>query len=171
MDLPTYTNIWRIEKRLYKLYDFRLPAPVPVNTAGIALASLFVWCVLLMLLRVPFEFGNGWHLVLWVLPPGLVAVAATRPVAESKRLGELAHSQVRYLREARVYVRLRPEYEPAHLHVSATVWHRPQAPDRRQIPARPRRHMPTMPLPHAITPHPAQSAPEPQASTTAPAAA
>ena len=25
VDLPTYTNIWRIEKRLYKLYDFRLP--------------------------------------------------------------------------------------------------------------------------------------------------
>jgi len=28
VDLPTYTNIWRIEKRLYKLYDFRLPAPL-----------------------------------------------------------------------------------------------------------------------------------------------
>ena len=31
MDLPTYTSIWRIEKRLYKLYDFRLPMPVPVG--------------------------------------------------------------------------------------------------------------------------------------------
>ena len=31
MDLPTYTNIWRIEKRLYKLYDFRLPMPLPVG--------------------------------------------------------------------------------------------------------------------------------------------
>ena len=31
MDLPTYTNIWRIEKRLYKLYDFRLPMPLPIN--------------------------------------------------------------------------------------------------------------------------------------------
>ena len=31
MDLPTYTNIWRIEKRLYKLYDFRLPAPLPIT--------------------------------------------------------------------------------------------------------------------------------------------
>jgi hypothetical protein len=31
VDLPTYTNIWRIEKRLYKLYDFRLPAPLPIT--------------------------------------------------------------------------------------------------------------------------------------------
>ncbi|WP_425548882.1 hypothetical protein, partial [Actinomadura meridiana] len=30
MDLPTYTNIWRIEKRLYKLYDLRLPMPLPL---------------------------------------------------------------------------------------------------------------------------------------------
>ena len=29
MELPTYTNIWKIEKRLYKLYDFRLPMPLP----------------------------------------------------------------------------------------------------------------------------------------------
>ena len=31
MELPTYTSIWRIEKRLYKLYDFRLPMPLPVG--------------------------------------------------------------------------------------------------------------------------------------------
>ena len=35
MDLPTYTNIWRIEKRLYKLYDFRLPAPLPTTWIGV----------------------------------------------------------------------------------------------------------------------------------------
>jgi hypothetical protein len=35
VDLPTYTNIWRIEKRLYKLYDFRLPAPLPITWIGV----------------------------------------------------------------------------------------------------------------------------------------
>jgi hypothetical protein len=30
IDLPTYANIWRIEKGLYKLYDFRPPTPLPV---------------------------------------------------------------------------------------------------------------------------------------------
>ena len=31
MDLPTYTNIWRVDKRLHQLYDFRLPMPMPVT--------------------------------------------------------------------------------------------------------------------------------------------
>ena len=35
MELPTYTNIWRIEKRLYKLYDFRLPMPLPVGQIAV----------------------------------------------------------------------------------------------------------------------------------------
>ncbi|XKK37447.1 conjugal transfer protein [Nocardiopsis sp. ARC36] len=70
MDLPTYTNIWRIEKRLYKLYDFRLPMPLPVGTFGVALGVFALWVVLLSILNAPFAFGNGWHLVLWVVPPG-----------------------------------------------------------------------------------------------------
>lgn len=166
MDLPTYTNIWRIEKRLYKLYDFRLPFPVPVTTGGIFIGSVAGWCLLLALLRVPFDFGNGWHLVLWVVPPGMLAFLATRPVAESKRLGELLSSQVRYMGEARVYVRMRPEYEPAHVHVRATVWHQATAPDRRQdTGARPVRRLRTVTIPRTIT-----SAPRPDVtSSTAPA--
>ena len=35
VDLPTYTNIWRIEKRLYKLYDLRLPMPLPIVWIGV----------------------------------------------------------------------------------------------------------------------------------------
>ena len=35
MELPTYTSIWRIEKRLYKLYDFRLPMPLPVGLVAV----------------------------------------------------------------------------------------------------------------------------------------
>lgn len=35
MELPTYTNIWCIEKRLYSLYDFRLPMPVPVGQIAV----------------------------------------------------------------------------------------------------------------------------------------
>ncbi|GHC93150.1 hypothetical protein GCM10007079_42260 [Nocardiopsis terrae] len=124
MDLPTYTNIWRIEKRLYKLYDFRLPMPLPVGTFGVALGVFALWVVLLSILNAPFDFGNGWHLVLWVVPPGVITVLATRPVVEGKRLTELLISQARFLVEARVYTRLAPEYEPAEARVSARVWHR-----------------------------------------------
>ncbi|MFE3460462.1 TcpE family conjugal transfer membrane protein [Nocardiopsis aegyptia] len=124
MDLPTYTNIWRIEKRLYKLYDFRLPMPLPVGTFGVALGVFALWVILLSVLNAPFAFGNGWHLVLWVVPPGVITVLATRPVIEGKRLTELLISQARFLTEARVYTRLAPEYEPAEVRVSVRVWHR-----------------------------------------------
>ncbi|WP_116243732.1 TcpE family conjugal transfer membrane protein [Nocardiopsis sp. FIRDI 009] len=124
MDLPTYTNIWRIEKRLYKLYDFRLPMPLPVGTFGVALGVFAIWVVLLSILNAPFTFGNGWHLVLWVVPPGVITVLATRPVIEGKRLTELLLSQARFLTEARVYTRLAPEYEPAEARVVVRVWHR-----------------------------------------------
>ncbi|NKY99925.1 TcpE family conjugal transfer membrane protein [Nocardiopsis alborubida] len=124
MDLPTYTNIWRIEKRLYKLYDFRLPMPLPVGTFGVALGVFALWVVLLSLVNAPFVFGNGWHLVLWVVPPGVITVLATRPVIEGKRLTELLISQARFLAEARVYNRLAPEYEPAEVRVAVRVWHR-----------------------------------------------
>ncbi|MEE2054940.1 conjugal transfer protein, partial [Nocardiopsis tropica] len=124
MDLPTYTNIWRIEKRLYKLYDFRLPMPLPVGTFGVALGVFALWVVLLSILNAPFAFGNGWHLVLWVVPPGVITVLATRPVIEGKRLTELLISQARFLAEARVYTRLAPEYEPSEVRVAVRVWHR-----------------------------------------------
>ena len=127
MDLPTYTNIWRIEKRLYKLYDFRLPMPLPVATFGVAVGVFVLWAVLLSIVNAPFVFGNGWHLVLWVVPPGVITVLATRPVIEGKRLTELLLSQARFFTEARVYTRLAPEYEPSEVRVSVRVWHRDPA--------------------------------------------
>ncbi|WP_026127124.1 TcpE family conjugal transfer membrane protein [Nocardiopsis xinjiangensis] len=124
MDLPTYTNIWRIEKRLYKLYDFRLPMPLPVGTFGVAMGIFLIWVVLLSVLNAPFDFGNGWHLVLWVVPPGVITVLATRPVIEGKRLTELLISYARFFTEPRVMTRLAPEYEPGEVRVSVRVWHR-----------------------------------------------
>nr|WP_237683703.1 TcpE family conjugal transfer membrane protein [Nocardiopsis sinuspersici] len=135
--MPTYTNIWRIEKRLYKLYDFRLPMPLPVGTFGVALGVFALWVVLLSVLNAPFVFGNGWHLVLWVVPPGVITVLATRPVVEGKRLTELLISQARFLTESRVYNRLAPEYEPSEARVSVRVWHR--APEAGPLPMTGRR--------------------------------
>ncbi|RCV62388.1 TcpE family conjugal transfer membrane protein, partial [Marinitenerispora sediminis] len=124
MDLPTYTNIWRIEKRLYKLYDFRLPTPLPLVTFGVWLGVTLVWTLLMSLIGVPFH--TPWHVV-WIVPPFVIAFFMTRPVIEGKRLTELLLSQARYLAEARVYTRLAPQYEPAEITVTARVWHRDPA--------------------------------------------
>lgn len=121
MDLPTYTNIWRIEKRLYKLYDFNLPMPLPIVQLGVFVGVFVTWVVFLQLVRVPFH--PPWH-VLYLVPPVLVTYLATRPVLEGKRLTELLLSQLRYLAEPRVWCRLGPAHEPERATITGTVWRR-----------------------------------------------
>ncbi|MEV6863278.1 conjugal transfer protein, partial [Streptosporangium subroseum] len=119
MDLPTYTNIWRIEKRLYKLYDLRLPMPLPIVWIGVFVGVLAPWSLLLYLVGLPF--GAPWHVV-YLVPPGVVTWLSTRPVIESKRLTELLQSQVRYMGEPRTWCRMAPAYEPSEITLTGRVW-------------------------------------------------
>jgi MinD-like ATPase involved in chromosome partitioning or flagellar assembly len=121
VELPTYTNIWRIEKRLYKLYDFRLPMPLPVGQIAVFTAIAVPYVIILTVLGLPFSHTSFW---LYVLPPGLLAWLATRPVLESKRLPELIVSQLRYLGEPRSWCRLAPLAEKDEILVVARVWRR-----------------------------------------------
>ena len=132
MDLPTYTNIWRIEKRLYKLYDFRLPMPLPINWIAVFAGITVPYIVLLVAVGLPFNHTLVW---LYVLPPGLLTWLTTRPVIENKRLPELVESQVRYLTEPRVWCRLAPLNEKDQVVVTARVWHSRRAPQRREAAA------------------------------------
>ena len=122
MELPTYTNIWKIEKRLYKLYDFRLPMPLPVGQVAAFLAIAAPYTLILTMVGMPFSHTWLW---LYVLPPGALAWLVTRPVLEGKRLPELVLSQVRYLSEPRTWCRLAPLNEKDEIVVVATVWREP----------------------------------------------
>ena len=121
MELPTYTSIWRIEKRLYKLYDFRLPMPVPVGQIAVFTAITVPYIVLLTVFGLPFNHNLFW---LYVLPPGLLTWLATRPVLESKRLPELLTSQARYLGEPRTWCRMAPLAEKDDVVMFGRVWRR-----------------------------------------------
>jgi hypothetical protein len=121
LDLPTYTNIWRIEKRLYKLYDFRLPMPVPVGQIAVFTAIAVPYVVILKVLGLPFSHTLLW---LYILPPGALAWLVTRPVLESKRLPELVVSQLRYLSEPRTWCRMAPLAEKDEIVIAARVWRR-----------------------------------------------
>ncbi len=121
MDLPTYTNIWRIEKRLYKLYDFRLPAPLPITWIGVFAGITVPYVFFLIAVGLPFNHNLVW---LYVLPPGVLTWLTTRPVIESKRLPELVSSQLRYVSEPRSWCRMAPFAEKDEIMVSARVWHR-----------------------------------------------
>jgi MinD-like ATPase involved in chromosome partitioning or flagellar assembly len=119
VDLPTYTSIWRIEKRLYKLYDFRLPMPLPIGQIAVFTAIAVPYVVLLQILGLPFSHTLIW---LYILPPGLLTWLATRPVIEGKRLPELIRSQARYLAEPRVWCRMAASSERDVVLVTARVW-------------------------------------------------
>jgi hypothetical protein len=124
VELPTYTNIWKIEKRLYKLYDFRLPMPLPIGQVAAFLAIAVPYMLILTLAGMPFSHTWVW---LYVLPPGVLAWLVTRPVLEGKRLPELVLSQVRYLSEPRTWCRMAALAEKDQMTVTATVWRRAPA--------------------------------------------
>jgi TcpE family len=119
VELPTYTNIWKIEKRLYKLYDFRLPMPLPVGQIAAFLAIAVPYTLILTMVGMPFSHTWVW---LYVLPPAVLAWLVTRPVLEGKRLPELVLSQLRYLSEPRTWCRMAPLTEADHVVVVARVW-------------------------------------------------
>ncbi|MHB1596034.1 MAG: conjugal transfer protein, partial [Streptosporangiaceae bacterium] len=119
MELPTYTSIWRIERRLYKLYDFRLPIPLPVGQITVFAGVCLPYVVILGLLGVPFSHTLFW---LYVLPPGVLTWLVTRPVLQGKRLPELLRSQVRYLAEPRLLCRMAPFAERDVVVVTGRVW-------------------------------------------------
>jgi hypothetical protein len=119
VELPTYTNIWKIEKRLYKLYDFRLPMPLPVGQIVAFLAIAVPYTLVLAMAGMPFSHTWLW---LYVLPPGLLAWLVTRPVLEGKRLPELLLSQLRYLGEPRTWCRMAPLAEKDDMLVVARAW-------------------------------------------------
>ncbi len=122
MELPTYTNIWRIEKRLYKLYDFRLPMPLPVGQVAAFLAIGVPYTLILTMVGLPFSHTWVW---LYVLPPGLLAWLVTRPVLEGKRLPELVLSQLRYLSEPKTWCRMAPLTEKDDIIFVAKTWRAP----------------------------------------------
>jgi hypothetical protein len=134
VDLPTYTNIWRIEKRLYKLYDFRLPMPLPINWIAVFAGITIPYILLLIAVGLPFNHTLVW---LYVLPPGVLTWLTTRPVIEGKRLPELVESQARYLTEPRTWVRLTPLSEKDQVVLTARVWRSRQVSKRRAPAARP----------------------------------
>ncbi len=142
MDLPTYTSIWRIEKRLYKLYDFRLPMPVPVGQIAVFAAITVPYVILLTILGLPFNHTLFW---LYVLPPGVITWLATRPVLESKRLPELVISQVRYLGEPGTWCRMAPLAEKDDVVVIGKVWLRDE--ERSRTPAEAPALAPAVPRP------------------------
>jgi hypothetical protein len=119
VDLVTYTSVFRIERRLYKVFDIELPRPVSLVQAG-----AFVAVIVLMLLVGPvvgltFSQSTAW---IYIAVGAVVSFLASQPIVDAKRPHELIASRLRYLFEPRELDRLRERREPATVRFKATVW-------------------------------------------------
>src|SRR6516162_10281801 len=97
--------------------------PLPVGQIAVFAAVTVPYIVLLTLFGLPFNHNLFW---LYVLPPGVLSLLATRPVLESKRLPELIISQVRYIGEPSAWCRMTPHVEKDEIIVVGQVWRRSQ---------------------------------------------
>jgi hypothetical protein len=121
LQLRTHTRLWNVEKKMYKFYDFTLPAPVSLRMMGIFFATALPWIGFCAIIGIPFAPPFG-HLI-WIAPPAMLTYAGSKPVAEGKKLGELLASQASfYVRESRAYAGGREVIEPDTIHLRSEVW-------------------------------------------------
>lgn len=101
MPVETYTDIWRGKKRLYALYDFQLPTPIPVVGLGAFAATALLWMPILYTIGVPFASPIGFVAYL-SLPVGL-ALLADKEIFEKKSLPAYLLSQMQFLFQSKQY--------------------------------------------------------------------
>lgn len=144
MELRTYTSLWNVEKKLYKINDITLPVPVSVKSLGALFGAGIPWIFILKTIH--FPFAPPWHLV-WFVVPCLAAYLAGKPVREGKTMTALILTQMKHLRQSREYARLAPCTGPHESDVLAAVWvaHGADAPD--DYPAAPKVHPLPVPRP------------------------
>lgn len=98
IEMPTYTSVFQLERRLYALYDLELPVPVGFLQAGVFAGAAGASLLGMHLLGVDLTAETAWIVV---VPPGFAGWLASRPVIEGKHPHRWLISQVRYLREHR----------------------------------------------------------------------
>jgi conjugation transfer TcpE-like protein len=98
MELPIYTSVFHLERRLYHIYDLELPVPLSLGQIVTFLVGLGVMVLMSRLIGPSLRAGDAW---IFVLPPGLAAWASSRPLIEGKRPQRWVLSQARFFFEPR----------------------------------------------------------------------
>lgn len=106
MQARTYTSLWRVERRIYRIYDVNLPYAVTVRQIGVFAGIVAIWIPIMLLFRIPANTSFGF--VAWVGPPILLAYLSNRPLAENKTLTELLFSEVKFRLSSALTHRLQP---------------------------------------------------------------
>ena len=120
MDLPVYTSLLRMERRLYQVGGLELPRPVSLLEAGVFSATFLALLIAARLLHLGLSAAWAW---VYLVVPWVAAWRVSLPLADRKRAHLWALSQLRYLfAEPRLLARLRPVREPEELRLRVRVW-------------------------------------------------
>ncbi len=121
MELPVYTNLLKLERRLYHVGQMTLPRPLSLTEAlvgggVIALAGLVAWALRL----------SGMTLLTWLGAGVALAYGASwlvlQPLADRKPFHGWLLAQIRYLLEPAVLIRLAAPTEPRRERIRAEVF-------------------------------------------------
>jgi hypothetical protein len=121
LDLPTYSRLFEVERKLYKIFDLELPRPVGLLEAVAFVGTLLVIVLIMSILGQSLTVDNAF---LFVVPPGVAAwlVSQQFDVTDAKRPHIWALAQLRYLVQPRHLVRLNANREPRRLRVRREYW-------------------------------------------------
>jgi len=125
MEVKTYTDFWSMEKKLYSIYDFSLPAPVSLRTVGIFLGLGIPWMALMAILHVTLD--PPWFLI-YIAPPAVFAYFGSKPIFEGKNIFQYLGSRIRYVFQSKFYKGLEPMIDDSkdEYIISARVWQKAQ---------------------------------------------
>jgi hypothetical protein len=118
-ELPTYTSVFRLRRRLYAIYDWELPVPVGLSEAGAFVAGVVLFALVGRLAGIELTAGSAWF---YVVPPAFLAYLVRQPIADHKTPVTWVVAQVRYLLEPRTVYRLADRHEPDEVTLSVQVW-------------------------------------------------
>lgn len=102
-ELPTYTSVFRLQRRLYAIYDWELPVPLGLLEVAVFVVAVAAFYGVGRLFGITVTAGTAWF---FVVPPAFLAYLARQPVADGKQPHQWLLTQLRYVLEPRVLVRL-----------------------------------------------------------------
>jgi TcpE family len=121
LELPTYTRLFEVERKLYKIFDVELPRPVGMLEALAFLSTGLVIALVMALLGQGISADNAF---LYVVPPGVAAWLASQQfdVTDAKRPHVWALAQLKYLVEPRHLTRMEANKEPHRMRIEQEFW-------------------------------------------------
>lgn len=129
MELRTYTDLWRMDRRIYAIQDVRLPVPIGMTQLAAAALAALVWLPIAFgfgltdLVAGAGEYATGLSAILLAGPPLAAGWATGRPLIEGRTIGQNLAAAARYRLLPPRLVRLSvPRREPDELAVHAHVW-------------------------------------------------